>query len=217
MKMMIGILLLTVGECLGQDSYKDVYSESAWVDRDRWQKASEIIRQLTLVPGSQVADIGCHEGYMTVKLSAIVGEKGRVYAVDIEDRKLDQLKENLQKRSIVNVEVIKGELNNPLLPANSLDAVVILDSYHEMDAHDEILQHIKKALKPGGRLVLCEAIAEARRGSSRAEQERKHELGMEYALEDIRKAGLAVVKRQDPFADRTAEKGDKMWIIVAKK
>lgn len=217
MKLSLLLVWLSATMACGQDTYKDVYSESAWADRDRWQKATELIRQLNLTAGSQVADVGCHEGYMTVKLSATVGLKGKVYAVDIEDRKLEHLKQNLEKRDIRNVVAVKGETDNPLLPANSLDAVIILDTYHEMDQHDQILEHIKVALKPGGRLLLCEAIDDSRRKSARSVQEGKHELGIEYALEDVRKAGFTILKRQDPFVDRTAEKGDKMWIIVAKK
>jgi hypothetical protein len=66
-------------------------------------------------------------------------------------------------------------------------------------------------------LVICEAIADSRRESPREDQERKHELGIKYAVEDLEKAGFAIVRRQDPLVDRTKEKGDKMWIIVAKK
>jgi predicted methyltransferase len=86
-----------------------------------------------------------------------------------------------------------------------------------MDDHDEILQHILKALKPGGRLVLCEPIAESRRDAKRSEQEAKHELGMSYALEDLKKAGFKISFQKDPFIDRTKEKGDKMWVIVGEK
>lgn len=197
-----------------EDSWKDVYTESTWTDRDRWQKADELIRQLNLRPDSHVADVGCHQGYMTVKLASVAA---KVYAVDVEQPKLDKLKNILTKRNISNVTLIKGDYDNPKLPANTLDAVIILDTYHEMDDHDEMLQHIKSALKPGGRLVLCEAIAEGRRESSREDQERKHELGMSFALDDLRKAGFTIIKQEDPFVDRTKEKGDKMWLIVARR
>jgi predicted methyltransferase len=86
-----------------------------------------------------------------------------------------------------------------------------------MDDHDKILQHIMSALKPGGRLVLCEAIADERRDLPRTDQERKHELGMNFALEDLKKVGFIILKQQDPFVDRTKEKSDKMWLIVALK
>lgn len=194
-----------------------MYSERAWTDRDRWQKADELIQNLNLKSGSQVADIGCHEGYMTVKLANKVGQSGKVFAVDVEQSKLDKLQAILTKREIKNVQPIKGDYDNPKLPLNSLDGVIILDTYHEMDDHDEILQHVKASLKAGGRLILCEAIADERRDLSRKDQERKHELGMNFVLEDLKKAGFTIIKQQDIFVDRTKEKGDKMWLIVAVK
>ena len=211
------LLILFTGVLNAQDPWKNVYTESAWRNRDTWQKADELIRHLNLRPGGKVADVGCHEGYMTIKLATVVGQAGKVYAVDVEQSKLDKLQAILTKRGISNVETIKGNYDDPGLPVNSLDGVIILDTYHEMDEHDEILQHIKLALKPGGRLVLCEAIAEERRSLSREDQERKHELGMNYALEDLKKIGFAILKQQDPFVDRSKEKGDIMWLIVAVK
>lgn len=212
------LLFFLLSEALSaQDPWKNVYTESAWTERDKWQQADELIRQLNLKPGSKVADVGCHEGYMTMKLSVVVGRTGKVYAVDVEQPKLDKLQAILTKRSITNVEPVKGDYDNPKLPLNSLDGVIILDTYHEMDDHDEILLHIKSALKPAGRLVICEAIADERKAFSREDQERKHELGINYALEDLKKAGFTILKQQDPFADRSKEKGDKMWLVVAVK
>jgi ubiquinone/menaquinone biosynthesis C-methylase UbiE len=201
----------------GQDPWKNVYTESAWAERDKWQKADELIRQLNIESGSKEADIGSHEGYMTVKLSSVVGNTGNVYAVDVEQSKLDKLKNHLSKENIANVVLIKGDYDNPKLPINSLDAVIILDTYHEMDDHDKILLHIKASLKSGGRLVLCEPIADERRKLAREDQERKHELGMSFALEDLKKAGFTILKQQDPFVDRSKEKGDNMWLIVVRK
>lgn len=215
MKTLLLMSILTCSLSLSaQDTWKDVYKESAWAGRDRWQKAEELIRQLNLKPESKVADVGCHQGYMTVKLAAVAT---KVYAVDVEQTKLNKLKEILSARNLTNVELVKGDYDNPKLPSNTLDAVIILDTYHEMDDHDKILQHIKLALKPSGRLVLCEAIADSRRAVTREEQERKHELSINFALADLQEAGFTIIKQQDPFVDRTAEKGDKMWLIVAEK
>ena len=208
-------LILICLSPLFQDQWKNVYTESAWAARDQWQKTDVLIKYLSLTGGSKIADIGCHEGYLTIKLSGIVGEMGKVYAVDVEKTKLDLLNANLQKREISNVTVVKGEYDNPLLPLNSLDAVVILDAYHEMNEYVKMLQHIKASLKSGGRLVLCEPIAEERRKLSRMDQKQKHELGMNFALEDLKKAGFSILKQQDPFVDRMKEKGDKMWVVVA--
>jgi precorrin-6B methylase 2 len=200
-----------------QDQWKNVYTEKAWADRDRWQKADVLIRYCNIKSGAQVADIGANEGYLTVKLSSVVGGAGKVYAVDVAQAKLDILSEILEKRSIKNVTAVKGDYDNPRLPLNSLDAVFILDSYHEMDDYDKILEHIKWSLKSGGRLILCEPIAEERRSLTRSEQENKHELGMNFALDDLKKAGFTIIKKQDHFVDRKAEKGDEMWLIVAMK
>jgi ubiquinone/menaquinone biosynthesis C-methylase UbiE len=210
-------LLLIAYSSLAQNAWKDVYKESAWTERDTWQKPREIIRLLNVKEGGTVADVGCHEGYMTVKLSKAVGTKGKVYAVDVQQHKLDRLKNHLADRQLENVSLIKGDYNNPKLPRNSLDAVLIVDTYHEMDDHDEILQHIKAALKSGGRLVICEPIAGERENLSRAEQERKHELAMPFALEDLSKAGFQVIHQNENFVDRTSIKGDRMWVVVAEK
>jgi cyclopropane fatty-acyl-phospholipid synthase-like methyltransferase len=217
MKNYLPLFLLAITSMMNaQDPWKDVYKESAWADRDSWQKPEELIKQLQLVSGSQVADIGCHEGYMTFKLAKAVGKNGKVFAVDVTQYKLDKLQEHAKTRKAENIKTIKGDYDDPKLPINALDAVIIMDAYHEMDDHDKILQHIKASLKSGGRLVLCEPISEARKDATRDEQEGKHELGMSFALEDLKKAGFTIIRQQNPFLDRK-DKGDKMWMVVARK
>ncbi|HZI23580.1 MAG TPA: class I SAM-dependent methyltransferase [Chryseolinea sp.] len=202
---------------IAQDPWKDVYRESAWEQRDTWQRPEEIIKKLAIKSGSKVADIGCHEGYFTLKLAAVTGSEGRVYAVDVSRDKIEKLKRHLEDRNITNVNAIVGEQDNPRLPTAALDAVLVVDTYHEMDAHEEILKSIKSSLKPKGRLVLCEPISESRKDLSRADQERKHELGMNFALEDLKRAGFKILFQEAAFVDRLKEKGDKMWLIVCEK
>ena len=200
-----------------QDAWKNIYSQPAWAERDKWQRADELIRMLNLTPGSHVADIGCHEGYMTFKLARKVGTKGAVYAVDVDSNRLEKVKKRAQENNLSQIKVVKGDDDNPHLPFNTMDAVIILDTYHEMDDHEEILQHIKTSLRKGGRLLICEPIADSRRDQSRSEQERKHELGMGFALDDLEKAGFKIFHQKDSYIDRTKEKGDKMWVVVAVK
>lgn len=214
---LILIILLSCSVALAQDPYKNIYSSHAWKERDAWQKPGELIKLMNIQAGSQVADIGCHEGYMSYKLSKVVGDKGKVYAVDVDQSKLDKLKKSVEESATKNISVVRGEYDNPKLPDNALDAVIILDTYHEMDDHDKILEHIRAALKPGGKLLLCEPIAEQRRNLKRSEQEGKHELGMNFALDDLEKAGFKISFQKDPYIDRTKEKGDKMWVVVAVK
>jgi ubiquinone/menaquinone biosynthesis C-methylase UbiE len=216
MRLSILLIFITLNVSC-QDAYKNIYSSNAWKARDRWQKSDELIGMLNISAGSQVADIGCHEGYMTFKLSHVVGSSGKVFAVDVDQSKLDKVRRAASKNKVENIHIIKGDYDNPKLPANTLDAVIILDTYHEMDDHDEILKHVKAALKPGGKLLLCEPIAEQRRKDSRAAQERKHELGMSFAIEDLKKAGFKISYQQDPYIDRITQKGDSMWVVVAEK
>jgi len=200
-----------------QDPWKDIYKEGAWEQRDTWQRPDAIIQKLNIKIGSQVADVGFLEGYFTIKLSRVVGKGGKVYAVDISKDKIEKLKKHLEDRKIQNVAAVVGEENNPHLPSLALDAVLIVDTYHEMDAHQQILQRIKEGLKIGGRLVICEPISDERNKLSREDQERKHELGMTYALEDLRHAGFKIISQQESFVDRVKEKGDKMWLIVCER
>ncbi len=211
------IFFLFTANSFAQDQWKNIYSQPAWVARDKWQKSEEIIRLLNISSGSHVADIGCHEGYMTFKLAKVVQPNGFVYAVDVASSKLGKLKKYAEENNIKNITAIQGDYDNPKLPSNVLDAVLILDTYHEMDDHDAILQCIKTSLKQGGRLLICDPIADARRKLSRTEQENKHELAMEFAEADLKKAGFKIRYQQDLFIDRTKEKGDKMWVVVGVK
>jgi precorrin-6B methylase 2 len=213
------LLLLSVNSLntLAQDPWKNVYRESAWKDRDAWQHPDVLIQLMNIPKGGAVADIGCNEGYMTVKLAAAVTNTGRVYAVDVSQSKLNLLNTNLSDRNISNVTPIKGDADDPKLPRARIDAALILDTYHEMDEHDAVLSRVYEALRPGGRLVICEPIGEDRRSLSRGAQEKRHELGINFALDDLRKAGFEIVSQKDPFVDRSNVKGDKMWVIVARK
>lgn len=210
-----GSFLILCTSVRAQDQWKNIYSQPAWAARDKWQRADDLIGLLKISLGSHVADVGCHEGYMTFKLARVTGSQGAVYAVDVRADRLQKVRARAEENHLTQVKIVKGDYDNPKLPANTLDAVLILDAYHEMDDHDQILQHIKTALRKGGRLLLCEPIAEERRDLSRSEQAKKHEISMRYALADLKKSGFRILFHQDDYIDRTKEKGDKMWVVVA--
>lgn len=196
---------------------QNIYSESKWEERDTWQQAERIIALLKLDEGKCVADIGSHQGYMTVKLSAEVGSTGKVFAVDVDQYQLDNLRTNLESRAITNVEAIKGDYDDPHLPENGLDAVLILDTYHEIDDYMIVLGHIKKALKVGGLLVIAEPVSEERRGLPRDQQTARHEIDYKWVEAELIEAGFKITYSQDPFIDRTEPKGDKLWAVVVTK
>ena len=115
---------------------------------------------LKLAKGATVADIGAGNGYITWRLAQRVGPTGKVYANDIQSEMLKQLRENMRQRKLQNVEPVLGTYDDPKLPANALDLVILVDVYHEFSEPQKMLRRIREALKPDGRLVLLEYRAE---------------------------------------------------------
>jgi ubiquinone/menaquinone biosynthesis C-methylase UbiE len=106
--------------------------------------------------GSTVADIGAGAGYFTWRMAERVGPEGTVYGEDIQPGMLDLLKKNVAARGLHNVKTVLGTVNDPKLPAGQLDLVLLVDVYHEFSEPQKMLRHIRRSLKPDGRLVLLE-------------------------------------------------------------
>ena len=125
------------------------------------------------------------------------------------------LEDHLEEHELGNVEVIRGDYDDPKLPKNTLDAVLILDTYHEMDDYEKILVYVRKSLRPNGKLILIEPVAEERKAWSREKQGDKHEIAIRYVVKDLEKAGFRIIRREAEFIDRIDQKGDHLWLIVA--
>lgn len=182
-------------------------------DREQWQKVPEIFAAMRISIGSRVADVGAGSGFFTVRLSRAVGPQGRVYAVDINPNSIRELQERVAREGLTNVDVVTGTDTSPHLPA-ALNAVLIVNAYHEMDAHQTILDEIRRSLTLEGRLVIVEPIAAAREQTSRAEQRGNHEIAMRYVVEDLQQAGFAVIERRERFVENLLDR-DIEWLIVA--
>jgi ubiquinone/menaquinone biosynthesis C-methylase UbiE len=182
-------------------------------DREQWQKVPEIFAAMRVAPGRRVADVGAGSGFFTVRLSSAVGTSGRVFAVDINPRLLHELQERVTREKLQNVEVIAAEPDNPRLPS-SLDAVLIVNAYHEMDAHQKILDTIRQALTLDGRLVIVEPIARTREQTSRAEQRENHEIALGYVVDDLQQAGFRIIEQRPTFVENLLDR-DTEWLVVA--
>jgi predicted methyltransferase len=183
--------------------------------REQWQKVDEIFAAMQVKPGAAVADIGAGNGFFTTRLAAAVGQKGRVLAVDIGAEALRRLRARVDSDGLTNVEVIEGAVDDPKLPAAALDAALIVNAYHEMTEHQAMLAHIRKALKPGGRLVIVEPIGHGRRDAARDQQTRNHEIAIDFVRDDVRAAGFAQVSMIDPFTSRPhAGEPHEEWMLV---
>lgn len=181
--------------------------------RDEWQKVDAIFAAMQVKPGAVVADIGAGGGFFTTRLSKAVGAEGRVHAVDVAADALGRLRKRVAEDGLTNVTVVEGAVDDPKLPASSVDAILIVNAYHEMTRHQPMLAKMKAALKPGGRLVIVEPIAQSRRDRRREDQTRNHEIGAEYVREDARAAGFTEVALHDPFTIRPHNK-DEEWMLV---
>jgi len=130
-----------------------------WLDRserDLEEDPDRAISVLKIEKGATVADVGAGSGYMTVKLAKKVGPQGKVYANDIQQGMLDLLNKRLVKGKITNVTAVLGTQEDPRLPPEALDLVLMVDVYHELSQPQVMLRHLRASLKPGGRLVLLE-------------------------------------------------------------
>ena len=125
--------------------------------RDRVGEAEEVVRLAGVKPGMSVADIGAGEGYYTVRLSPIVGSRGRVLAQDIVPATRDKLAQRVQLEKLDNVAVRLGEPANPMLPAASFDRIFLVHMYHEVTEPYAFLWHLRAGLKPGGLIVMVDA------------------------------------------------------------
>lgn len=130
-----------------------------WLDRpERIEEEApdKALDVLGIRPGSTVADVGAGSGYFTVKLSARVGPTGRVYANDLQPGMLEILGGRLLDMRIANVTLVRGDIDDPKLPASTLDLALLVDVYHEFSAPQAMLRRLREALKSDGRLVLLE-------------------------------------------------------------
>ncbi len=207
------VFVFVLGTLKGFSQYK----ERDWEARNKWQNVPGILQAMDVKEGSVVADVGCHEGFLTIPLAEAVGTRGKVFAVDIESYKLKRLKEILEERNLQNVETVLGDTDDPKLPAGELDAVVILDAYHEMDKHQAVLAQINKALKHGGRLVIVDEMEKKYESSSRSQQMSTHNLAMKFALQDLERAGFKIKDKRDVFVKWGGKENVYLWLVTAEK
>jgi ubiquinone/menaquinone biosynthesis C-methylase UbiE len=134
------------------------YEGAGWLERPSRgmeEKSARLVNNLDLKPTDIVADIGAGSGYFSFRIAPLVPQ-GKVLAVDVQPEMLKFIKANKQQKNIANVEPVLAKIDNPNLPENSVDLVLMVDAYHEFEYPREMMQGIVKALKPGGRVVSVE-------------------------------------------------------------
>ncbi len=115
---------------------------------------------LAVAPGQSLCDLGCGNGYHTVPLAEAVGPNGRMFAVDLQPQMLVMLEQRTDEAELDNVVFVEATVDDPKLPANSCDLVLMVDVYHELSHPVRVMQRVRRALKKGGEVVLVEFRAE---------------------------------------------------------
>jgi ubiquinone/menaquinone biosynthesis C-methylase UbiE len=193
-------------------------------ERDRWQRPDDVIESLKLKDGNAVADVGCGVGYFSLKLAPKVADHGSVLAEDILGESLTFLWIRALFHHQSNIRVIHGNPDDPHLPKEAVDAVLIANSYHEFTKPLAILDHTFRALRSNGRLVVLDRGPRSYHGEPREIQMQQFQIASSIAEEEIRQRGFEVINRNDRFIDRPAAErpGDRpddhvWWLIVARK
>jgi ubiquinone/menaquinone biosynthesis C-methylase UbiE len=149
---------------------------------------------LGIASGKAVADIGAGSGWFTVRAAKRVGESGMVYAVDINPEAVQYIDARARKDQLQNVKTILSNPDDPLLPAHSVDEVLLLKTYHEVAHPVVLLRNLRAALRPGAKVGIID-----RNGNAE-----DHGVGRDVVIREAKEAGYKLLDQYD-FV-----KGDKM-------
>jgi SAM-dependent methyltransferase len=216
-------LILCAGLCWAQNTQPGVHPISGrkyagvmgpggagWLvraERETEEEPDAALDAIGIAKGSTVADIGAGAGYMTWRMAQRVGPKGKVYANDIQPQMIELLRQNMRQRKLANYEAVLGTVDDPKLPPDALDLVLLVDVYHEFSEPQKMLRHIRESLKPDGRLVLLEYRGEDPNVPIRPEHKMtvaqvKTELepegfGLDKVLEPLPRQHILIFKKSD--------------------
>lgn len=166
-------------------------SELEGPDRDEWQRHDKIMDVLGIGEASVVADLGAGSGWFTIKLAGRVGPNGMVYAEDVQRQMIQAIKIRVDRLGLKNVTTVLGTSTDPRLPA-PIDAVLIVDAYHEMEQPVMLLRNLATSLRPQGRIGIVDFTKDGG-GPGPAMEER---VDPEAVIRDAQQAGLVLRSRE---------------------
>lgn len=159
-------------------------------DREAWQKPDQVMDALRVAEGSAVADLGAGGGWFTIRLARRVGPNGVVYAEDIQRLMIEAIERRVQREGLTNVRAVLGDGTDPRLPTGGLDAVMIVDAFHEIPAEERVafLKNVGRTLKPTGLIGIID-YREGEGGPGPGPEER---VAPGVIIETARAAGLTL-------------------------
>lgn len=172
------------------------YLGAPWLVRESRQREEDcetMLAALNVQPGQTVCDMGCGNGFYTLPLAKLVGERGKVVAVDIQREMLQLLKDRAAAEDLSNIELVHGSVVDPQLKPSTVDLVLMVDVYHEFSHPEQMLQAIRVSLKPGGRVALVEFRAEDRSVPIK----KLHKMSKKQILKEFEPNGFQLVEEFD--------------------
>jgi len=169
-------------------SHQGIY----WLERgtrESEERTDLLMDALDLKPGMTVADIGAGSGYFTVPMAKRVAP-GIVYGTDIQPEMLAFLEARARTEKLTNIKGILGDTGDAMLPAASVDLVLLVDAYHEFDQPLEMMTSIARALKPSGRVALVEYRGE----DPEVPIKPLHKMTEAQARQELKAAGLMWIR-----------------------
>lgn len=168
---------------------------AGWLERptrEREERTDLLVDNLPLEPDDVVADIGAGTGYFSFRIAPDV-PRGRVLAVDIQPEMLAIIEERAAEAGVGNVRGVRGSVTDPNLPDGEVDLALIVDAYHEFSHPREMALALRRALRPGGLLILVEYRAE----DPSVPIKRLHKMSEEQARRELEAAGFEFVRNED--------------------
>lgn len=161
-------------------------------DRDAWQKPHQILDALGVAEASVVADVGAGSGWFTIRLARRVGPNGMVYAQDVQPEMLAAITRRIQREGLANVRTRLGRGSDPFLPAETFDAILIVDVVHEIEDRVTLFTNLARALKPDGRI----GVVDFKPGGAGPGPDADERMPPETVEAEALRAGLEVKRRE---------------------
>jgi predicted methyltransferase len=211
---LVGLALVSVATLAGLLHLRAAQDDKArFAARDSWQRPEEVMDKLDIKSGSVVADVGCGSGYFTFHLAQRVGPAGKVYAEDVNSEVLRKIQARIVEEHLTQIETIQGKPGNPDLPVEKLDAILMMNAYHEMKDFNQMLSGMHRALKPGGTLGIIDHEADL--GQPRSEYQERHRIPEELVREDLARNGFHFLRSEPGFLSTDTQK--KFYFLIFDK
>ena len=179
-------------------------------NRGAVERTSELVKSLGLHAGDTIADVGTGVGHLLPYLESQIGTGGTIFAVDIYPEFIDKTRERIIAAGWRNVHTVLGTERDPKLPANRLDAAILLDTYHHLNYPVATIQGVHRALKSGGRVFVIDYYRSRPHPAASPEQLRRHiRLDRDDVVKEVEAVGFHLTKMFDhmPF----------MYVLVFEK